>query len=67
MHMSNLEAEPVAAEILAGAAAGKVHIVLPAEYRTLWRFKRLAPARFQRFMIRFREKKEAQAQARKGA
>ena len=65
MHMSNLEAEPVADEILAGAAAGKVHIVLPGEYRTLWRFKRLAPARFQRFMIRFREKKEAQAQAHK--
>jgi short-subunit dehydrogenase len=66
MHMSNLEAEPVAREILAGAAAGKVHVVLPSEYRTLWRFKRIAPGRFQRFMIRFREKKEAQAKARKG-
>jgi short-subunit dehydrogenase len=66
MDSSNLEAEPVAIEILCGAAAGKVHIVLPGEYRTLWRFKRLAPGRFQRFMIRFREKKEAQALASKG-
>jgi short-subunit dehydrogenase len=67
MHMSNLEAEPVALEILAGAAAGKSYVVLPGEYRKLWLFKRLAPTRFQRFMVRFREKKEAQAKARKGA
>jgi len=67
MHMSNLEAEPVALEILTGAAAGKSYVVLPGEYRKLWLFKRLAPTRFQRFMVRFREKKEAQAKAHRGA
>jgi NAD(P)-dependent dehydrogenase (short-subunit alcohol dehydrogenase family) len=61
MQMSNLEAEPVALEILARAAHGERHIVLPREYRFLWRYKRLAPAAFQRFMIRFREQKEATA------
>jgi len=66
MHMSNLEAEPVALEILARAAAGERHLVLPREYRFLWRFKRLAPGAFQRFMIRFREKKEAAARSRRG-
>jgi len=65
MQMSNLEAGPVAAEILARAAAGERHVVLPREYRFLWRFKRLAPGAFQRFMIRFREKKEAEARARR--
>ena len=66
MHMSNLEAEPVALEILARAAVGERHLVLPREYRFLWRFKRLAPGAFQRFMIRFREKKEAEARSRRG-
>jgi len=64
MHMSNLEAEPVALEILSRAAAGERHVVLPREYRFLWRYKRLAPAAFQRFMIRFREKREAAAHKR---
>jgi NAD(P)-dependent dehydrogenase (short-subunit alcohol dehydrogenase family) len=67
MQTSNLEAEPVAQEILARAAAGERHVVLPREYRFLWRYKRLSPGAFQRFMIRFREKKEAAAQARRGA
>lgn len=67
MHMSNLEAEPVALEILTRAAAGERHIVLPREYRFLWRYKRLAPGAFQRFMIRFREKKEAAVRARRDA
>jgi NAD(P)-dependent dehydrogenase (short-subunit alcohol dehydrogenase family) len=66
MHMSNLEAGPVALEILARAAAGETHIVLPREYRWLWRYKRLSPRAFQRFMIRFREKREVAARARKG-
>lgn len=66
MHMSNLEAGPVALEILSRAARGQRHVALPREYRFLWRFKRLAPGAFQRFMIRFREKKEAEARARKG-
>jgi NAD(P)-dependent dehydrogenase (short-subunit alcohol dehydrogenase family) len=65
MHMSKLEAGPVALEILARAAAGETHIVLPRQYRYLWRFKRLSPGAFQRFMIRFRERREAQARARK--
>jgi short-subunit dehydrogenase len=67
MHMSNLEAEPVAQEILARAAAGARHVVLPREYRFLWRYKRLSPGAFQRFMIRFREKKEAEARSRQKA
>jgi NAD(P)-dependent dehydrogenase (short-subunit alcohol dehydrogenase family) len=64
MHMSKLEAGPVALEILARAAAGETHIVLPRQYRYLWRFKRLSPGVFQRFMIRFRERREARARAR---
>ncbi len=63
MQASNLEAEPVALEILSRAAAGAGHIVLPTGYRYLWRYKRLAPGAFQRFMIRFRERKEAEARA----
>ena len=51
----------MALEILTRAARGERHIVLPREYRLLWRYKRLAPAAFQRFMIRFREKKETAA------
>jgi len=67
MQASNLEAEPVALEILARAAAGAGHIVLPTGYRYLWRYKRLAPGAFQRFMIRFREKREAEARASRKA
>lgn len=66
MHASNLEADVVAREILARAAAGEGHVVLPREYRWLWRFKRLSPTAFQRFMVRFRAKKEAAARARRG-
>lgn len=58
MQASNLEADEVAAQILGRAARGEPYIVLPAQYRFLWRFKRVAPARFQRFMIRFRRKME---------
>jgi short-subunit dehydrogenase len=65
MQASNLEAPPVALEILVRAAAGRTYVVLPAEYRKLWRFKRIAPARFQRFMVRFREKREAAARSRR--
>jgi NAD(P)-dependent dehydrogenase (short-subunit alcohol dehydrogenase family) len=63
MHASNLEADAVAREILARAAVGEEHVVLPREYRWLWRFKRLSPKAFQRFMVRFREKKEIAARA----
>lgn len=65
MQASNLEADVVAREILARAAAGEEHVVLPREYRWLWRFKRLSPRAFQRFMLGFRARKEAAARARR--
>lgn len=63
MKASGLEADEVAAQVLGRAARGEAYIVLPREYRFLWRFKRLAPRSFQRFMVRYRERKEAQAAA----
>ncbi len=54
MERSNLEAATVATEILERAAAGATHIVLPASYRWLWRFKRLAPHTFQRWLAGLR-------------
>lgn len=66
MHASNLEADAVAREILGRAAVGEEHVVLPREYRWLWRFKRLSPRAFQRFMRSFRARKEAEARARQG-
>lgn len=65
MHTSNLEAPSVAFELLVRAGDGQRHIVLPREYRFLWRFKRLSPAAFQKFMIRFRRKREAAARSRR--
>ena len=56
MQRSNLEAAAVAREILERAAGGATHIVLPASYRWLWRFKRLAPRAFLRFMTRERRR-----------
>jgi len=50
MDRSRMDAAAVAAEILARAAAGEVHLVLPADYRWLWRFKRAAPRRFMRWL-----------------
>ncbi len=50
MDRSNLEAGPVALEIVERAAGGALHIVLPASYRWLWRFKRLAPRTFMRWL-----------------
>ena len=49
MDRANLEAGPVAEEILARAAGGALYVVLPARYRWLWRFKRLAPRSFTRW------------------
>jgi len=66
MHKSNLEASPVALEILARAVAGERHLVLPRAYRFLWRYKRFSPGAFQRFMVRFQEKRAAAARARRG-
>lgn len=59
MRRSNLEADEVAAEILGRAAAGATHIVLPGPYRWLWRFKRLAPRAFLRWMTRIRRRASA--------
>lgn len=47
---ANLDAGPVAEEILARAAGGALHVVLPSRYRWLWRFKRLAPGSFTRWL-----------------
>lgn len=58
MQASNLEASPVALEILLRAARGERYVVLPAQYRYLWRFKRWFPDAFQRFMVRFRNRAE---------
>jgi NAD(P)-dependent dehydrogenase (short-subunit alcohol dehydrogenase family) len=66
MHKSNLEAAPVALEVLVRAAAGERHVVLPREYRFLWRYKRFSPGAFQRFMVRFQQKRAAAARARRG-
>ncbi len=54
MDRSKLEAGPVAREILERAAGGATHIVLPASYRWLWRFKRLAPRSFMRWLADLR-------------
>jgi short-subunit dehydrogenase len=50
MDRSGMAADAVAREILARAAAGEMHLVLPSEYRWLWRFKRIAPRRFMRWL-----------------
>jgi NAD(P)-dependent dehydrogenase (short-subunit alcohol dehydrogenase family) len=52
MDRSGMAADAVAGEILARAASGELHLVLPADYRWLWRFKRLAPRTFMRWLAR---------------
>lgn len=56
MQRSNLEADEVAGEIVARAAAGATHVVLPGTYRWLWRYKRLAPRSFLRWLARIRQR-----------
>jgi short-subunit dehydrogenase len=56
MDRSNLEADAVAREIVTRAAAGATHIVLPARYRWLWRYKRLAPRTFLRWLADIRQR-----------
>jgi len=51
MEGSALEADQVARELLAAAAAGDTHWVYPPPYRRLWRLKRLMPSRFQQLML----------------
>jgi hypothetical protein len=47
---SKLTAEEVAIETLQKMEIGEFYIVLPAHARFLWRFKRLMPDRFSRFI-----------------
>jgi short-subunit dehydrogenase len=47
---SKLQPKEVAVETLQKMAAGEFYIVLPADARFLWRFKRLMPDRFSRFI-----------------
>ena len=61
MQASNLEADAVALEIVSRAAAGATHIVLPARYRWLWRFKRLAPRTYLRWMVSVQRRYAARA------
>jgi NAD(P)-dependent dehydrogenase (short-subunit alcohol dehydrogenase family) len=56
MERANLDARPVAEEILARAAGGALYVVLPARYRWLWRFKRLAPRSFTHWLARQRRR-----------
>ena len=56
MDGSNLEADVVAADLLARALKGRHHLVVPRPYRALWLFKRLAPGRFIRMMTGVRRK-----------
>ena len=48
---SKLSAEEVTIETLQKMAAGEFYIILPANARFLWRFKRLMPDRFSRFIV----------------
>ena len=64
MQASNLEADAVAHEILSRAAAGATHVVLPANYRWLWRFKRLSPRACLRWMLSLRRRHAARAATR---
>ena len=65
MHASNLEADAVALEIVSRAAGGATHIVLPGRYRWLWRFKRLAPHAYLRWMLSLQRRYAARAAARR--
>ena len=60
MDRSSMSANEIAGEILARAAAGETHLVLPATYRWLWRFKRLAPRSFMRWLARQRWRRPSQ-------
>ena len=65
MQKSDLEADAVALEIVSRAAAGATHIVLPGSFRWLWRFKRLAPRAYLRWMVSLRRRHAARAGARR--
>lgn len=63
METSNLEADAVAAEILARALKGRHHLVLPRAYRALWLYKRLMPGRFLKMMTGIRARMLARRQS----
>ena len=65
MQASNLEADAVALEIVARAAAGATHVVLPGRYRWLWRFKRLSPRGYLRWMLWLRRRHARHATMRR--
>jgi short-subunit dehydrogenase len=60
MDRSSMAASDIAGEILARASTGEMHLVLPSTYRWLWRFKRLAPRSFMRWLARQRWRRPAQ-------
>jgi NAD(P)-dependent dehydrogenase (short-subunit alcohol dehydrogenase family) len=60
MDRSSMAADAVARDVLARAAAGEAYLVLPREYRWLWRFKRLAPGAFARWLARQRWRRPPQ-------
>jgi short-subunit dehydrogenase len=55
MKTSGYAASEVATDVLNGAAAGEVYIVLPKSTRGLWRLKRWMPHRFLRKIARIHE------------
>ncbi len=48
MQASSVDADAVAAAILGAAVDRRTHIIVPKEYRRLWRWKRWLPAHFVR-------------------
>ena len=56
MERSTFTAADVAAAILDAGAAGRLHVVVQPQYARLWFIKRLAPARFVKWMSRQRAK-----------
>jgi len=60
MEHSGYSVQQAAQDILAGAASGRVHIVVPRRYASLWRFKRWMPARFMKAFPSMRARMAAQ-------
>ncbi len=48
MESSSVTADEVASIILDAAARGRMHVIVPKEYRRLWRWKRWFPGHFLR-------------------
>ena len=67
MGKSRYSAEQAAADILAAAARGRLHAVLPLPYALLWRLKRLLPGLFVRLLAGPRARAALAAQAGGGS